>query len=81
MTCGVPVICSDASSLPEVAGNAALLFEPKDVNHLTQHMEALTNNSVLRSELIQKGYERSKFFSWDKAAGEIYEILKRNSNE
>jgi glycosyltransferase involved in cell wall biosynthesis len=77
MACGVPVICSNVSSLPEVAGNAALLFEPHDVEQLAHHMKSVADEESLRKELITLGHERSKFFSWDKAAEQVYEILGR----
>jgi glycosyltransferase involved in cell wall biosynthesis len=77
MACEVPVICSNASSLPEVAGNAALLFDPMDVEQLSQHMKSVIADSQLREKLIQLGNERSKIFSWDKAAENIYSILKQ----
>lgn len=77
MACGVPVICSNVSSLPEVAGNAALLFEPHDVGQIAHHMKSLAEGESLRKELIALGHERSKYFSWDKAAAQVYEILER----
>ena len=77
MACGVPVICSNVSSLPEVAGNAALLFDPMDVNQLADQMEKISSDETLRKEIITLGTERSKYFSWDKAAGQMYEILAR----
>lgn len=77
MACGVPVICSNVSSLPEVAGDAALLFDPMDVDQLSQHMRSIAADEKLRSELIRLGLERSKFFSWDIAAAEIYTILEK----
>lgn len=75
MACGVPVICSNVSSLPEVAGNAALLFEPNDVGELAHQMKRIAEDESLRKELISLGHERSKYFSWDKAAEQVYEIL------
>jgi glycosyltransferase involved in cell wall biosynthesis len=77
MACGVSVICSNVSSLPEVAGNAALLFEPQDIGQLAHHMKSIAEEESLRKELISLGHERSKFFSWDKAADQVYEILSR----
>ena len=76
MACGVPVICSNVSSLPEVAGNAALQFDPMDVQQLSEHMHAITTDQHLKNEMIRLGYERRKIFSWDKAAEEIYTILE-----
>jgi glycosyltransferase involved in cell wall biosynthesis len=77
MACGVPVICSNVSSLPEVAGNAALLFEPHDVDQLALQMKRIAEEDSLRRELITLGHERSKYFSWDRAAEHVYEILGR----
>ena len=77
MSCGVPVICSNVSSLPEVAGNAALLFQPHDVNELAHQMMRISREDALRNELIGLGHERTTHFSWDKAARNIYEILSR----
>lgn len=81
MACDVPVICSNVSSLPEVAGNAALLFDPPDTNHLAEHMKRISTENSLRREMIALGHERSKFFSWDKAALQVYEILERFANK
>jgi len=77
MACGVPVICSHVSSLPEVAGGAALLFDPLDAHQLSVQMKSIVDDEVLRNDTIRKGLERSTFFSWDKAAENIYNILKR----
>ena len=77
MACGVPVICSNVSSLPEVAGNAALLFDPLDAGQLAHHLKRISSDEVLSKELITLGNERSKYFSWDKAAEQVYEILGR----
>lgn len=76
MASGVPVICSNVSSLPEVAGHAALLFDPLDPSAIAEQMKKVTTDETLRSELIRLGHERSKYFSWDTAASQIYEILK-----
>ena len=81
MACGVPVICSNVSSLPEVAGNAALLFDPMDVEQLSRHMRSIVTDMQLREILIHQGNERSKDFSWDKTAENIYDILKRVAKE
>lgn len=77
MACGVPVICSNVSSLPEVAGNAALQFDPMDVQQLSQHMQTIVSDASVRNELIRLGFERCKVFSWDRAAEEIYGVLEK----
>lgn len=77
MACGVPVICSNVSSLPEVAGNAALLFDPKDSTSLASQMSKITTDRALREKMIGLGHQRAGDFSWDTAAGKIYSILER----
>ncbi|MFZ4665739.1 MAG: glycosyltransferase family 4 protein [Prochlorotrichaceae cyanobacterium] len=65
---GIPVITSDRSSLPEVTGDAALLINPDDFKQLAEAMLGVIENPQLRQSLIQKGKERSSFFSWKKTA-------------
>lgn len=77
MACGTPVMCSNVASLPEVAGDAALLFHPDDVDRICHGMEQLASDQLLRDDLIRKGRLRIKQFSWDKASGEVYDILKQ----
>jgi glycosyltransferase involved in cell wall biosynthesis len=77
MACVVPVICSNVSSLPELAGGAALLFDPLDVNALAQQMDRIVTEDILRNELIVYGIKRSKYFSWDQSAEQVYDVLKR----
>jgi glycosyltransferase involved in cell wall biosynthesis len=68
MACGVPVICSNTSSLPEVAGDAALLVDPTDVRALAGAMErALTDEGKWR-EMRERGLQQAARFSWDEAA-------------
>ena len=77
MSSGVPVITSKTSSLPEVAGDAALLVNPLDIFELYEAMEALATKPQLRKELALKGLEQSKKFSWEKTAQKTLEIYKR----
>ncbi|MCC6412434.1 MAG: glycosyltransferase family 4 protein [Saprospiraceae bacterium] len=72
-----PVLSSSVSALPEVAGNAALLVNPLDENAIADALMRLHTDVALRKGLIEKGRERRKAFSWDKAAAEVYEILKK----
>ncbi len=72
-----PVLASNLSALPEVAGNAALLVDPLDENAMASALMRLNTDAELRQELVQKGRERRKAFSWDKAAVDLYEILKK----
>ena len=77
MACGTPVICSNASSLPEVAGDAALLVDPLDVEGLAAAMERVLGDDALRAELIERGFERARKFSWERCARETLDVLER----
>jgi glycosyltransferase involved in cell wall biosynthesis len=76
MACGTPVICAQAASLPEVAGNAALYFNPDEPEVLTAQMAALLQNNALREDLVRRGTGQVQKFSWDKGAQKILSILK-----
>ena len=76
MSLGVPVITSKISSMVEVAGGAALLVDPFDVTDISQAMEKLYRDSAFRAELIHKGFERAKVFSWSKAAHAYIDLLR-----
>jgi glycosyltransferase involved in cell wall biosynthesis len=64
----VPVACSEASSMPEVAGDAALLFDPGDENAIASAIVRLLDDEALRARLISLGHERVRRFTWDHAA-------------
>lgn len=68
MRCGTPVITSNVTSMPEIAGEAALLVNPDSVNEISEAMERITKDEILRNNLIKAGYARASFFSWDKSA-------------
>ncbi|RLT41899.1 MAG: glycosyltransferase family 1 protein [Chloroflexi bacterium] len=72
---GVAVMTSNNSSLPEVAGDAALLVDPTDVEAIADAMLHLSRDEALRQELIAKGYANVKRFSWEKAARETLAVL------
>ncbi len=76
MACGAPVIATNSSSLPEVGGDAALYFEPGNVGELRERILRVLNNQDLREKMIQKGYENSKRFSWDKTANALEKEFK-----
>ena len=65
MTCGVPVITSNVSSLPEVVGDTGFLVEPQDIDALTKSIEMLVSAPDIRQELSEKALARSQLFSWD----------------
>ena len=70
MQCGVPVITSNTSSLPEVVGNAGLMVDPKDGDALCQAMFDIYRQPSLRDDLSRRSIERSRAFSWDICARE-----------
>ena len=73
---GVPVLTSNNSSLPEVAGDAALLVDPTDVDAIANAMLRLGQDEVLRQQLIEAGYANVQRFSWEKAARETLAVLE-----
>jgi len=75
MACGTPVVCSNVSSLPEVAGDAAVLVNPLDTAGLARAIHRVMTDKDLRRDLAQKGLERVKGFSWEKAARQVSTIL------
>jgi len=76
MACGTPVIAADNSSLKEIAGGAALLFESKNAHQLADKMRQVLEDENLKNSLRKKGLERVKNFSWSKCAQETLEWLK-----
>lgn len=77
MACGCPVIASNQSSIPEVCGDSALLFDPLNPEELAEKILLLANNPDLRNKLTQKGLERVKLFSWENSAKKHIEVFKR----
>jgi glycosyltransferase involved in cell wall biosynthesis len=73
MNCGCPVLASDAASIPEVCGDAALYFDPKNPTELATLLMKIAENPALRNELILKGYTQAALFSWEKAARQVIE--------
>ena len=73
--CGVPVITSNTSSLPEVAGDAALLVDPHDVDAIAEAMNRLVTDETLRAELSRRGQANVQRFSWEKCARETLAVL------
>jgi glycosyltransferase involved in cell wall biosynthesis len=78
----VPVITSNVSSMPEVAGEAAILVDPYDVGAIAGAMESLYKNEDLRTELVKKGRQQRQKFTWNKAADVVYtNLLKAASSQ
>lgn len=76
MRCGVPVITSNTSSMPEVSGNAAYIVDPYKPEEITEGIIELLSNKQLRDELIEKGTKQSQKFSWKNMAIEVLELYK-----
>jgi glycosyltransferase involved in cell wall biosynthesis len=77
MARGVPVACSNASSLPEVAGDAALLFDPRDQSALTAALRRILDDEQLRERLRERGEARALQFSWERTARLTLESYRR----
>jgi len=76
MACGTPVVCSNVSSLPEVAGDAAILVNPHNTAQLAQALALILDDDELRHELAQRGLRHVTRFSWEKCARETLGILQ-----
>ncbi|WP_375469273.1 glycosyltransferase family 4 protein [uncultured Nostoc sp.] len=77
MACGTPVITSNLSSLPEVAGDAAILINPYNTGEITEAMQAIATDLELRSRLSSQGITHSQQFSWEKTGKATVEVLSR----
>jgi glycosyltransferase involved in cell wall biosynthesis len=80
MAAGVPVLTSNRSALPEIAGDAAVLVDPEDPAAMAAQLRLLTDNEDLRAGLIQRGLARAREFTWEKAAlqtWDVYSALSR----
>jgi glycosyltransferase involved in cell wall biosynthesis len=77
MACGTPVVCSRTSSLPEVAGDAALLVDPQDDGAWTDALERVLREEDLREKLVSRGLKRAAGFTWERCARETLAVLER----
>lgn len=77
MNCDVPVICSYITSLPEVAGNAALYIYPFDIGSIVKALYKITSNSQFRDKLISEGQKQRQKFSWDNTANAVWLSIEK----
>ncbi len=80
MACGTPVACSNSSSLPEVAGEASLTFNPTNVAEMTETIQRLLTDGTLQAKLRELGLRQATCFSWERTAQEtlnLYRMVKR----
>ncbi len=73
---GVPVICSNVTSMPEVAGDAALMVDPFNIDSIANGMNKLADNNELRNELIDKGHQQKMLFSWSRTAELLWDCIQ-----
>lgn len=77
MSAGVPVICSNTTSIPEVGGNAVLYADPMKTGQITDAMILLAQDEELRKALIEKGFKQKEKFSWDQTASLLWASINR----
>ncbi len=74
MACGTPVVTSNVSSLPEIAGRAALLVDPRDTDAIAEGIGRAVNDEALRADLAARGLARAREFSWARSVAKIHRI-------
>lgn len=81
MKCGTPILTSNVTSLPEVGGEAAIYVSPDAVPAIAESLKKLAEDDQLRADLVEKGKERLKDFSWDKSAKLLWESIQKTITE
>ena len=76
MACGTPVVTSNISSLPEVAGDAALRVDPYNVEAITEALRQLLDNETLQTQLTSRGFKQARQFTWQRAARQLCDIYR-----
>ncbi len=76
MARGVPVLTSDVSAMPEVAGDAALLVDPRDMGSIAAGLRRLADDIGLREQFTQAGLKWAQEFSWEKAVGATWKVYQ-----
>ena len=76
MACGTPVVCSNVSSMPEIAGNAAVIVDPRDVGQIADGIVSLLTQPDLAGEFVARGKKRALHFTWENTAVKTIEIYK-----
>lgn len=77
MACGVPVLCSNTSSLPEVAGEAALQVDPLSIDEIANGLRRITLDNDLRQTLIECGYQQAQRFTWSACADAVLSVFEK----
>lgn len=81
MQSGIPVITSKTTSLPEVVGDAAILCDPTNIEEISEGMKRVSEDPELRKNMVEKGFEQSKKYSWDQTADLLWESIEKTLNE
>lgn len=81
MACGVPVLTSNSTALPEVCGNAALYSDPFDYKSFAHFMNLLDTDQYIRSQLISLGLEKAKHYNWSNTARSILSVLRLSARK
>lgn len=77
MACGTPVVTSAISSMPEVAGDAAILVDPYDIDAIADGLCRLLDDSTLRAELVTRGLRQAARFTWERAAAQLLAVYQQ----
>jgi glycosyltransferase involved in cell wall biosynthesis len=77
MAAGIPVVTSNRSALPEVAGDAAMLVNPESTGELARALQELTQGDELRRELAGRGTDRARLFTWEKAVVQTWDVYRK----
>lgn len=81
MQCGIPVLSSDATALPEVAQGAAIYVNPFDKDSIARGMQELYDNPELRTQLIERGFQRKNAFDWQYTADAVWSTIEKTINQ
>ena len=79
--CGVPVITSNVTSMPEIAGDAAFLVDPFNVESIAEAMAGLYSDPLLREDLVERGNRRKDLFTWEKTAERLWQTIEKTLNQ
>lgn len=77
MACGTPVIASNVTAIPEIVGDAALFVDPIDISSIAEGMDKLLSSDNLKKDLIKKGFQRAKQFSWKETAKKTLSVYEQ----
>ncbi|MDP2934489.1 MAG: glycosyltransferase family 1 protein [bacterium] len=77
MACGIPTAVSNKSSLPEVVGDSAVMFDPQNIDEIGFAIKNILQDGELKESLIEKGLRRAKLFDWDKTADGFLDVFKK----